>query len=482
MFKQIDKLLIKAFLPPFFLAFVIALFVLVIQTLWMIIDQIVSKGVDLSVILELVGYLSIALFPLAIPIGILISTVLLFGDMAEHYELAAMKSAGMSLFRIMRPLFFVCLILTGISFYCLNNVIPEANLKAKSRMTEIKRQKPTLSLEAGVFNDDFSGFTIHIGKKDEDGEGLEQIKIYDHSKEASGLMQLTMAERGRMFMSEDKQTLILKLYNGYKYDELKSEKDQNQPFVKMHFKENTIPFDMSEFEMDKLDESRYKNRYDMMSAGQLYSAIDTLDNRLLKREQALYDYVLPKVNLKQKRRSTQGSIAPYRQDFAKFSDINLPLIETFEEVDKGKLANRLSINMPRIKTVLDQKEKQLKNSRLIRDRHIYELHLKFARALICLIFLFVGAPMGAIIRKGGYGYSLLISILVFMFYLTMSILYLEAVKAGSMDPVLAAWLPDLIIFPFGMYLTIQAMRDAKLLDLGSIWDRIRTPIQAMVQS
>ncbi len=470
MLKRLDSLLVQSFLPPFFLAFLVALFVLIMQTLWLFVDDIMGKGVGLLLIMELLGYLCVSLFPMALPIGILIASVMVFGNISERYELAAMKSSGVSLPRIMAPTMIITLIISGFSFLCSNYIIPVANLKFKTRLYDIKRQKPTLSLQERVFNYDFSGFTLRIGKKHEDGQTIEDVMIYDHMQDKSGKLNLTKAEHGKMYMTQDRRGFVMKLSNGHHYSEMKESGSTRYPFIKMDFDEYEKVFDLTQFEINRSDEEQHKSHYSMLSVRQLKSAIDTLDKKIERSVNKNMAHIILKKTIinKKIRKSPLNKKVGQQAISSKLLDPEIPFAETFSLTDLNILLNKLKPNVGRNKPNINREIQTKNNLILLQNRHIYERNFKFAIALICLVFLFIGAPMGAIIRKGGYGYPLLITILFFMLYMVLTISFKETMKVGGMDPFWAAWLPVIILIPVGMLLTTKAMNDSKFLDIDRI--------------
>ena len=278
---QMDRLLVSSFLPPFFMSFFIALFVLIMQFLWKFIDDIIGKGVNVLVILELFFYKSVSLFPLALPIAVLLASVMVMGNLAERYELSSFKSAGIPLTRMIRPLFGISILIGLFSFYCSNTMIPLANLKYQSRLYDIRNQKPTLSIEPGVFNEDFKGYSIRVGKKHSDKQTIEDIMVYDDSQRNRGKLSVVTAKKGKMYVSDTDGAFVMTLYDGFQYVESDPESGTGSaPFMISHFKEWTRRFDLSEFDMDRTEEEQFKSHYSMKSARQIATEIDTLDEQI----------------------------------------------------------------------------------------------------------------------------------------------------------------------------------------------------------
>ena len=505
--KTIDKLLVGSFIPPFIVTFFIALFVLIMQFLWKYIDDIVGKGADLWMITELLGYLSVSLIPTALPIAVLISSVMVMGNLSERYELASLKSAGVPLFRIIRPLMVFTVFVSCFSFLCSNYLIPISNFKFKTRLLDIRRQKPTLSLEEGVFNDDFRNITIHIGKKGKDGKQIEDIIIDDRSNYNRDKPATILARKGEMFTTEDKQYFIMNLYEGTHYQEAKqsgSGAQRNFPYIRTSFREWNKVFDLSEFSINRSDERLYRNNQTMQSVRQLRASIDSIDQRISKRKATLYEsaannfYILSDSSyLAQKQseapltslnkspskkevrpRSSNGKALLVRQEEAvndQPKDSIPPPESLFINYWRTLSPKNTSPSLTNAKSYVRGIYGQAKSAnRLIKSlseskvKHIFEMHIKYSMACACFIFLFIGAPMGAIIRKGGFGYPLLIAIIFFMLYIVLNIFCKKLAETLVLNAVLAAWVPCLILFPIGLWLTYKAMNDSKVFNTDRI--------------
>ena len=276
--KIIDKFLIRSFVGPFIIAFFIALFVLIMQFLWLYIDEMMGKGLTIFDVSELLFYLSVGFVPQALPIGVLISTVMVMGNLAERYELSSFKSAGVSLLRVMRPLLWAVGTIAIFSFFTSEILIPWANLKFYSRFYDIRKSKPALNLEAGVFNDEFAAFTLRIGKKYGDGSKLEEVMIYDKGV-STNLVKQTLAKKGEMLNSADRQFIVMNLYDGIRYEETTGNGGQQSgknPFVRTKFSSWQTIFDLSEFDRKETDEGLFKNNQKMLSSTQLIGAMDSM--------------------------------------------------------------------------------------------------------------------------------------------------------------------------------------------------------------
>ncbi|MEO0404506.1 MAG: LptF/LptG family permease, partial [Bacteroidota bacterium] len=278
--NKLAKLLLKAFIGPFIITFLISIFILDMQFLWVYLDELLGKGLETTVILELMVYASARLVNLALPLALLMSSIMTMGALAEHYELTAMKSAGVGLLRILRPLTVTVLIIAISAFFFSNNVWPIANLKFRTILYSITQQRPTLNLDEGVFYGGIDGFSIRTTKKDKDTGMLYDVLIYDHHDADMGNKTVIRAERGEMKQTDDKRYLLFTLYNGYSYDEQKEEKKKRSqriyPHIHNTFEEQVLVIDLSSLSFNKADENLFKRAYEMMTIAQLDEATDSL--------------------------------------------------------------------------------------------------------------------------------------------------------------------------------------------------------------
>ncbi len=497
--KRIDRLLLTSFVGPVVVTFFIALFVLIMQTLWVYIDDIIGKGAGFGMIVEFIFYRSISLFPMALPIAILLSSVMIMGNLAERYELASMKSAGVPLLRIMFPLIIASAGIGVFSWICSSYLIPVANLKFKSRLYDMRKQKPTLNLEEGVFNDDFEGYRIRIGEKGVDNKVIKNVFIANHSTSSRNDLNEIIAEDGEMYMTADDRYMIMELNEGQQFQEgnkYLAGSSTKAPFVRTSFKKYTKIFDLEEFEIDRTDEELFRSHYSMLSIRQLQEAIDSIDLQMDKRKSSISEYV-------------NNFMTVYQDSTEKIKNDSL-LSEVVKDtsivaVKQQQVAKRLRNKSPKRYTVSDKKkqvitkelkeydtfletfpalrqrmmiDKAVQNVRSVKSnanaaalfmdrtkekrvKHIFELHSKYAFAVVCIVFLFIGAPMGSIVRKGGFGYPLLVAIFCFMLYIVLTMAFKDMAEAFVLHPILAVWMPNLILLPIGIFLTYKAMNDSK---------------------
>lgn len=457
--KQIDKLILKGFVSPFLMTFFVSLFVFIMQFLWKYIDEIMGKGLEISIIIELIFYLSMSLVPMALPISVLISSVMVMGNMGERYELASLKSAGVPLSRIMAPLFFVSIFVMLTSFFISDVVIPFSNLKFQTRLYDIRRQKATLSLEEGVFNDDFKGFSIRVKEKGRNERDLTDVMIYDQSQNTTNPSQI-IAKSGEMYPSGE-HFMVMKLHDGTQYQELQSGgtgRNANFPYMRIHFKSWRKVFDMGEFDIDKTDEQVFENHHRMLNTDDLLTNIDSLKLRWQDANFSLYRKSIPFFSMLQIKDSSTV-IKPLNDNYILDTTVSsimdlIPINERRGAINKAKtLANRMNdYGRGTERTVL--------GTEFLIIEHYNELYRKIAFAVACFMFLFIGAPMGAIVRKGGFGWPILISIIFFVLFLVFALIGERLSEGQVLSPFLGMMFPCFIIFPMGLYLTRKAMNDS----------------------
>jgi len=483
--KKIDKYILKSFIGPFFVSFGIALFVLVMQFLWLYIDEIAGKGVNIFIMLELIGYMSVSTFPMALPIAVLIASVMVMGNLAERYELSSMKSAGVPLIRMMAGLIIVCAGVAFFSYLCSDFIIPKSTAKCKSRLTDIRRQKPALTLEKGVFNEDFRQFVIRIGDKARDGETISGVMIEDHTNAGKTKMNQILADSGQMYTTRDKRYFVMNLFRGTQYQEPSAQQNvrQNQkfPFVRTRFGSWTKVWDMKEFELVRSAEDKYSKQRGALTMNELRANMDSLQNKIIEGGQSAVDDItlnlrrrveppklekpvaqvhpgnVPKTAVKQ----STGPVIP-KQEIARSLNEYASFVETFQGQSRYNLLKEAKTLSGIAKSSVETRIAQTESRRLEWVKTGYELYIKFSFALVCFVFLFIGAPMGAIIRKGGFGYPILVSIIFFVAFIFLTILCRKLAESNVMTPFWAAMMPCISMIPVGAYLTSKAMNDAQL--------------------
>ncbi len=439
------------------LTFLISLFVLLMQFLWKYIDDLVGKGLDWIIVFKLMIYVSVTLVPLALPLSLLISSIMTFGNMAEHFELTAFKSAGVSLQKVMRPLVFTAIAISFLAFYFSNYVLPVANLKMNALLYDVRQQKPALLIKEGIFYNGIDGYSIRIGKKDKDGKTIQDVMIYDHS-ENRGNTKLIIAESGKMAMSDDERFLLLTLYKGSSFEELENKPGKNsKPLMRTEFDQEVVRFDLSSFKMTRTNEQLFKDNYQMLNLRQLSYSSDSIEKRLKERRIELFNTILTSISMDTGKNREIRNINFSKNNFLE----NLP----FDR--RGQIASNALYSARNMKSITDDNlmDKEIKSKSLA--KHKIEWQRKFTLSFACLILFFIGAPLGAIIRKGGLGMPIVVSIIFFVIYHVISISGEKFAREGVIPPWKGMWLSSVILLPIGIFLTYKATTDSALFDIES---------------
>jgi lipopolysaccharide export system permease protein len=449
------------------MTFFIALFILLMQFLWKYIDDFVGKGLEWYIIAQLMFYASATFVPLALPLAILLSSLMTFGNLGEKYELTAIKAAGISLRTIMKPLIIMSIIISGIAFYFSNNVMPYANLKFKTLLFDVQSKKPAVNIQEGMYYDGIDGYIIKVGKKDRDGKTLHNIMIYDHT-ERIGNSKLTIAKSGKMELTSDNRFLFFTLYEGNNYNEDLStyENFLTRPMIRTSFKEEFRRFDLSAFAFSKTNEGLYKNHFQMLNLKQLTETEDTLKIGLNAKKTEFYKNTINKFQFMVNQndtldKSVLDTLPKLENDFISNIEIQRrnPILETAIQSARGG-KNEIDY------WVIDFKD----NEEYIR-RYDIEWQRKFTLSIACLILFFIGAPLGTIIRKGGFGLPVVMSVLFFVIFHIISMIGEKSAREGVLDAFSGMWLSSMVFLPIGIILTFKATTDSPLFD-SDAWARI----------
>jgi lipopolysaccharide export system permease protein len=461
--NKLALLLLRTFIGPFLVTFLIALFILDMQFLWVYVDELMGKGLENSVILELMIYASARLVNMALPLALLMSSIMTMGALAEHYELTAMKSAGLSLGRILRPLTFAIIGISIGAFYFSNNVWPIANLKFRTLLYSVSQQRPALNLQEGVFYNGIEGFSIRVSHKNQDTGLLSDVLIYDHRDQSQGSKMVIRAKKGKMWQTDDKRYLILTLYEGSSYDEQKEETtkraDRTYPHVSSTFHEQEMRIDLSSLDFNKADEDLFKRAYEMMTIKQLETAVDSIDARIAKKKVDLVEY--GKRNILILKDSINLDTVPLPR--ASKSDFLANLAST-QQKRAIEVAKEITRNASRN---IENTVQDMEGKRNLIDKHDIEWHRKFFLSFSCLVLFFIGAPLGAIIRKGGMGLPTVWAIVLFLLYYVLSILGERMVKSGTLEPMVGMWISSVVLFPLSIFLTYKAATDSSIMQMDT---------------
>jgi lipopolysaccharide export system permease protein len=451
--KKLDRLILKAFIGPFIATFFITLFVLVLQFFWLYIDDIVGKDIDLVTIAQLIGWLSATLVPLALPLAVLLSSIMTFGNLGETFELVAIKSAGIPLLRFMRPLFITSLAICGIAFLFNNYFIPVANLKLNTLKYDIIISKPAFDIKEGIFYDKIDGYVIKIGKKEKKNDTIRNVVIYE--KNAALQDNMIVANTGEMKVSSDKRFLEFYLHNGWRYSEKGDRNSINTEFVRLGFDDYKKVFDLSSFKIQKTEDSVFKDNWRMLSIRQLNHAIDSLHRNEKQNKEFLQKQVLLYLSF------------PVLLD-SNWNNYNSPpgkakvFLDMIPDSAKSNVFDKAIAQVNALHTVLETKSSDFDTKKKELDLHLIEWHRKFTMSIACLVLFLIGAPLGSIIRKGGLGTPLVFAIVFFVIFFLLNNFGEKLSKQDVLLPVSGMWLATFILVPIGIFLTYKAMRDSQL--------------------
>jgi len=478
--KKIDFLLIKSYVGPFIITFIIALFVLVMQFLWLHIDDLIGKGLDILVVAELIFYSCANIVPMALPIAVLLSSIMTFGNLGEHYELVAFKSSGVSLLRIMASLFIFVLVLAISAFFFSNNILPKANLKYGVLLHTVTTKSPAFNISEGSFYNGISGYSIKAQKKSADGTALYDLMIYDHTKN-NGNTNVIFAEEAFMQPFNNGKYLKFHLKNGEQYDELQAKPiprgDDKFEHTRTKFKSFVKVFDMSNFEMSQISEDLFKKNYQMLNVKQLSTFIDSIDIEIDKRSNVLQKHINRYAKLEP---DTTERIKPL---IAATEIVDTLPVVTNTLLDKLPGKNKSTILINAINNIKSSKgyvsvakrDVEVKNK--VRNKYNMEWHRKFTLSFACIVLFFIGAPLGAITRKGGLGLPMILSIIFFVIYHLLGTFGKKLGEEFVLTALQGMWMATTILTPIGIFLTYKAVNDSNLINMDAYKDAFKKVLE-----
>jgi len=459
--KILHRYMLKQFIGPFFVAFFIVVVSLLMQFLWKYIDDLVGKGLPLSVIAELLFYASISVSNLAFPLSVLLASIFTLGNLGENYELIALKSAGISLQRILFPLIVMAFAISIGAFFFLNNVVPVAYLKWRTLVYDIQQARPELKIQEGIFYNEIDGYSIRIGNRDYKTNMLYDLRIYNHMNKA-GNDQVILADSGTMVMTADKRFLEVTLYHGHSYAEVVQERknvlqNKNYPFRHDFFDRQVIRITLPNYDLERSDEEIFKSGSQMLSLPQLTMMIDSFSNMITAQEDQLRKMVQPTYRTPELKNLTVDTTL--RKKIPENFWVN------FNSMSKTKRHMAVQEALNNVRNQKDQVTGltyELDNKNRQTWRYQIEWHHKFTISISCFIFFFIGAPLGAIIRKGGLGTPIIIAVIFFVIYYVISEIGRKSAREGAMTALEGMWMSTVIIFAVGVFLTWMATRDSSI--------------------
>ena len=466
--KKLDQFILKSFIGPFLAILLVVVFILMMQFLWLYIDELVGKGLSFKVILEFLGWGCATLLPLSLPLATLLSSMMTLGTLGENNELLAIKAAGISLQRILTPLALACVVISVGAFFITNDLVPVAYNKIFQLREDIGKTKEEIKIPTGTFYDGIEGYILRVNERDEETEMMRGVMVYNHTKN-KGNTSLTIADSAMMKMSKDKSYLSFTLYDGSNYEETNTKKyrDTTLQLQKIDFHRQELIIPLENYAFQKSDSSRYNDQVKSMNLKQLQYGQDSIgrlnEEGRQKNLTAMRTTRVLRFNPQLDTSKRQYSTFFSNEDLGKWENLEKE-IEATEKAKKN--AEELQANL-----VSYSRE---------RYHHTFTLRLidieilkKFATAIACLIFFFIGAPIGALIRKGGLGTPAIISVLFFVFYWVIDISGTKLAKDGAVMPFHGVFISSYILLPTGLYLTWQAINDSSLFNTDAIKNGFR---------
>ncbi len=476
--KKLHLFIFRSYTGPLIMTFFIAMFILVMQFMWRYVDDLVGKGLEWTVLLELLFYASLQVVPMALPLAILLAALMTFGNLGENYELTALKAAGVSLPKIMMPLIILTMAISGLAYAFSNNVLPVANLKLVSILHGIRETRLELDIKERVFYQGVDDFSIKVEEKDRETNMLREVMIYDHRDRQAANSNVTVADSGKLQISTDKKHLLLTLYDGIRYDERvgpevgTKRQQQNKDswmYRKDVFKEQIAIIQLQGFDFSKTDENLFRGGDRMKNLKQISHDLDSI-----RKERQVFVASLED-------RSSHLHFNRMREPRGeRLAVIDSSIVINADSVFSALDGNRqLMIIQNAVRSARDHKQTIDDQMRFIERedvrirRHQMEFHRKFTLSFACLIFFFIGAPLGAIIRKGGLGMPVVISIFFFVVYYIIDTMGGKFAREGVWFVYQGMWLSSAVLLPVGAFLTYKSATDSTLLNADAYYANLQ---------
>ncbi|MEO8254995.1 MAG: LptF/LptG family permease [Flavobacterium sp.] len=474
--KILDKYLLKTFLITFATVFVILFFIFILQTIWLFIAELAGKDLDFPLIIKFLLFSMPRIIPLVLPLSVLLSSIMTFGNLAENYEFAAMKSSGISLQRAMRSLILFIVVLSVIAFFFANNVIPFAEYKFINFRKNIAQLKPAMAITEGQFSD-VGYYNIKVNKKSgENGNTLTGITIHKKSMNGDGSKTVIKAKDGELISSEKSSILQMVLNNGNYYEDITPKKytDRNKfPFAKSSFKKYTINIDLSQLNNVDVDEEKSASSNTMLTLNELNYTLDSL-NKNYKTEVTSYSENINSRTIIENKTFNNFSTTELSE---KRKAIPSDILSLYDKKKKAELLKVASSNLSNISYSIDSSKANLDAKQKNINNHLLALYDKFVIAYACLMMFFIGAPLGAIIRKGGLGLPIIFAVLIFITFHFINTFGKRFAQENGMTPFMGSWMSSFILTPLAVLLTYRATNDIGLINM----DVILAPLQKLIQ-
>lgn len=460
--KKLDIFVLKSFLLLFAGTFFICLFIFMMQFLWRYVDELVGKGLEIKVLAQFFFLSALTLIPLSLPLAILLAALMTFGNFGERYELLSMKAAGIPLLRIMQPVILLCVLLGLTSFFFQNVVGPKAQKELWTLIVSMKQKSPEVDIPEGVFYSDIDGYNIYVKQKDRETGILKDVLIYNFSDGFENAHIIWAAE-GKLELTADKQHLYLHLYNGEQFENLKSQAglSRNVPYRRETFREKhtLIQFD-TQFNM--VDGNFLNRRSDIKNMNEITHAIDSLTAYADSLGRSMHSDIM---------QSTYKAPILSKSDSVKIQEEKLSVINidsvfnTLTSAEKLKTLSTCENRLSSLSSDWSMKSYLTKETDANIRGHRSDWHKKITLSLACIIFFFIGAPLGAIIRKGGLGMPVVLSVLIFILYYIIDSGATRVAKSGEMNIILGTWMSTLVLAPLGGFLTYKSNKDSVVFNI-----------------
>lgn len=472
--KRLYTFMLQSFVPLLVMTFFICLFIVLMQFLWRYIDDFVGKGLGFDVIAELFFYAALTMVPMALPLAILLASLMTFGNLGERFELTAMKAGGVSLLKTMRPLIILMGFIAVGAFFFQNNVLPIANTKMYTLLFSIRQKSPEVEIPEGVFYDQIPGVNLFVGHKNRESGTLYDMTIYDVSRGFDNA-RIILADSGNLITTEDKTHLLLKLHYGEQFENLREQtaggRSRNQPYRRETFTEKDIliGFDNN---FNRMDENNMRNQYVGKNISELRATIDSVEQRVDSIGN-IYARTLVQSNYF----SLQKVKHVYR-DTAWIDEVQQPIkldspvpLDTLFKGSTNSVSrsyiNQAINKIKRIKQDYEFRSYSMGDDRTVIRRHSIEMHRKFTLSFACIIFFFIGAPLGAIIKKGGLGTPLVISVFLFIIYYIIDNSGFKMARDAKLEVWQGIWLSSAVLFPLGLFFTYKAVNDSAVFNIDA---------------
>ncbi|MCE3258714.1 MAG: permease YjgP/YjgQ family protein [Bacteroidetes bacterium] len=457
-FKKLHTLTLKSFIPPFFVTLFVSVFLFfLVKVVITYLDDFLGKGLRTIDLVQLFVYAWIAIVPQCIPLAVLLGSIMSFGNLAENYELAAMKSSGLSLFRIIKPVVVFIVILAGLVFLFNNFILPVMELKSQSLLWDIRQTKPTVAIKEGIFYNKIENYALRVGAKSKNKDTLKEIYIYDHSSHQGNTIQM-YAQSGKLKNTADTSALVLILRNGNRYEEVVDHQHpKKKSMSQLNFKQLQVNIPLEDFKLKRTDEKAFKDHGEMLNIWQIDSVHDSISRRLVRRINEL------------RAQSTNyffGRTAAAMRIKGKYKPQSIKLFYDSLKKDEYSRAVENAMGIIRSNTGIVE----VSGNHIIGDEDNLiqfetEWHKKIVVCFACIILFFVGAPLGAIIKKGGLGLPVVVAVFFFLAYFILTEAFTTLAFDGTLPPWQAVWAPLVIFLPISIFLTYKAAKDSAIFDV-----------------